>query len=56
MKINIILVSVKKVNFLRKNYILVYSSGYNKEIFNKNMRHHQYRVFLMLSEEFLKIG
>ena len=35
----------KKVNFLRKNYILVYSSGYNKEIFNKNMRHHQYRVF-----------
>lgn len=35
----------KKVNFLRKNYILVYSSGYNKEIFNKNMRYHQYRVF-----------
>ena len=36
----------KKVNFLKKNYILVYSSGYNKEIFNKNMRCHQYRIFL----------
>ena len=47
----------KKVNFLKKkNYILVYSSGYNKEIFNKNMRCHQYRIFLMLTEEFSKTG
>lgn len=36
----------KKVNFLKKNYILVYSSGYNKEIFNKNMRCYQYKIFL----------
>ena len=44
MKINIILVSVKNKFFKEKLYFSLLL-GYNKEIFNKNMRHHQYRVF-----------
>lgn len=35
----------KKVRFNRKNYTLIYSSGYHKIIFNNYMRDYQYSIF-----------